>query len=194
MSGLRIIAGEARGRFLKTHKIEDLSIRPMLGRMKKSLFDILMPRLPGCRFLDLYAGTGAVGLEAISRGAAHADFVEMSPRSLKLIEENIAMFGWKDRTGVHRADVTKGLGWLNGPYDIIFMGPPYKDEKKRMLALTAPTLRAVAAGNLLAPNGIVVAQFHDSELVAAPPAFTQYREEIYGDTVVSFYKASSPHA
>lgn len=193
MSGLRIIAGEARGRFLKTHKIEDLSIRPMLGRMKKSLFDILMPRLPGCRFLDLYAGTGAVGLEAISRGAAYADFVEMSPRSLKLVEENIAMLGWKDRTGMHRADVTKGLGWLTGPYNIIFMGPPYKDEKKRMLALTAPTLRAVAAANLLAPDGIVVAQFHDSELVSVPPAFVMYREEVYGDTVVSFYKAAPKH-
>lgn len=188
MSGIRILGGEARGRQLKTLKIDDLSIRPLLGRIKKSLFDILRPKLPGAAFLDLFAGTGAVGIEALSQGARRAVFVELSPRSLGLIRENLKMLGWNGRAEVHRADVTKGLGWLNERFDIVFMGPPYKDEHKRPLALTVHALRAVAEAGLLAPGGLIVSQHHDKEAVSVPPGLERYRQEKYGDTIVSFYR------
>lgn len=133
MSGLRILSGDARGRVLNTLKADDLSIRPMLGRMKKSLFDIIRPKLQGAEFLDMFAGTGAVGLEALSNGARRVVFIEQSPVSLKLIKENIDMLGYAARGVIQRADITKGLDWLKLQFDIIFMGPPYKDEHKRRL-------------------------------------------------------------
>lgn len=188
MSGIRIQGGEARGRQLKTFKIEDLSVRPLLGRIKKSLFDIIRPKLANANFLDLFAGTGAVGIEALSQGARHAAFVELSPRSLALVKENLEMLGWSGRAEVHRADVTKGLGWLTGPFDIIFMGPPYKDEHKRPLALTTPALRAVVEAGLLAPGGLIVSQRQDKEPVTAPRELVMVRQEKYGDTLLSFYR------
>ncbi|MHB9156247.1 MAG: 16S rRNA (guanine(966)-N(2))-methyltransferase RsmD [Endomicrobiales bacterium] len=188
MSGLRILGGEARGRVLKTFKIDDLSVRPMLGRMKKSLFDILAPKLAGAAFLDLFAGTGAVGLEALSRGAKRAVFVEMSPRSLGLIRENLEMLGWSGRAEVHRADVSRGLAWLKERFDVIFMGPPYKDENKRPLALTGAALAAVSDAGLLAPGGVIVSQHHDKEPVSVPAGLVRFRQEKYRDTLISFYR------
>lgn len=188
MSGIRIQGGEARGRQLKTFKIEDLSVRPLLGRIKKSLFDIIRPKLAGADFLDLFAGTGAVGIEALSQGARRAVFVELSPRSLALIKENIESLGWSGRADIHRADVTKGLGWIKGPFGVIFLGPPYKDDRKRPLALTTPALRAVVEAGLLAKDGIIVSQRHDKEAVNVPGELAQYRQEKYGDTILSFYR------
>jgi len=188
MSGLRILSGDAKGRCLKTLKIDDLSVRPMLGRMKKSLFDILRPRLEGSEFLDLFAGTGAVGLEALSNGARRAVFVEQSPVSLKLIKDNLDMLGWGARGLIQRADITKGLGWLKFKFDIIFMGPPYKDDNKRPLALRIPTLNAVAAAGLLLDDGLLICQHHKTEPVGPPEGFEMYRQEKYGDTLVSFFR------
>jgi len=188
MSGLRILSGDAKGRYLKTLDIEDLSIRPMLGRMKKSLFDILRPRLAGSEFLDLFAGTGAVGLEALSNGARRAVFIEQSPVSLKLIKENLDMLGWGARGLIQRADVTKGLEWLKFKFDIIFMGPPYKDDKKRPLALTSPALAAVARAGLLLDEGCVICQHHKKESLETPAGFGMFRQEKYGDTLLSFFE------
>ena len=188
MSGLRILSGDAKGRFLKTLDIEDLSVRPMLGRMKKSLFDILRPRLAGSEFLDLFAGTGAVGLEALSNGARRAVFIEQSPVSLKLIKDNLDMLGWGARGLIQRADITKGLGWLKFQFDIIFMGPPYKDDKKRPLALSSPALDAVARAGLLVDDGWVICQHHKKEPVETPAGLEMFRQEKYGDTLVSFFK------
>jgi 16S rRNA (guanine(966)-N(2))-methyltransferase RsmD len=188
MGGLKILSGDARGRVLNTLKSDDLSIRPMLGRMKKSLFDIIRPRLEGCEFLDLFAGTGAVGLEALSNGARRVVFVEQSPVSLKLIKENIDMLGYSDRGVIQRADVVKGLEWLKLQFDIIFMGPPYKDDKKRPLFLTSPALSAVARGGLLAPGGWIICQHHKKEPVRVPEGLEIFRQEKYGDTLVTFVK------
>jgi 16S rRNA (guanine(966)-N(2))-methyltransferase RsmD len=188
MAGIHIIAGEARGRLLKTFKEDDLSVRPILARIKKSLFDILAPKIVDARFLDLYAGTGAVGLEALSRGARHAVFVESSPRSLELIKTNLEMLGWNARAKIHRADVIQGLTWLREQFDIIFLGPPYKDEKKRMLALTGPTLARIREAELLAPAGVILGQHHEKEQFAIPDGMVMFRQEKYGDTKVSFFK------
>ena len=188
MSGLRILSGDAKGRVLKTLKSDDLSIRPMLGRMKKSLFDIIRPRLHDSEFLDLFAGTGAVGLEALSNGARRVVFVEQSPVSLKLIKDNIDMLGWSARCNMQRADVTKGFSWLKVQFDIIFMGPPYKDANKLPLALTSPALRAVAEAGLILDDGLIICQHHKKESVTAPYGIELFRQEKYGDTLVSFFR------
>ncbi len=188
MSGLRILSGDARGRVLNTLKADDLSIRPMLGRMKKSLFDIIRPKLQGAEFLDMFAGTGAVGLEALSNGARRVVFIEQSPVSLKLIKENIDMLGYAARGVIQRADITKGLDWLKLQFDIIFMGPPYKDEHKRPLFLTTPALLGVARAGLLASGGWIIGQHHKKEPVSVPAGLEMFRQEKYGDTLVSFFR------
>ena len=160
----------------------------MLGRIKKSLFDILRPRLQGSEFLDLFAGTGAVGLEALSNGTRRVVFVEQSPVSLKLIKENLDMLGWGARGMIQRADITKGLGWLKFKFDIVFMGPPYKDDKKRPMALTSPALAAVAQAGLMLNNGMVICQHHKKEPVEAPAGLEMFRQEKYGDTNLSFFR------
>jgi len=194
MSGLRILSGDAKGRVLKTLKADDLSVRPLLGRIKKSLFDIIRPKLQGAEFLDLFAGTGAVGLEALSNGARRVVFVEQSPVSLKLIKENIDMLGYGARGVIQRADITRGLEWLKLQFDIVFMGPPYKDEKKRPLFLTAPALFSVVRSALVAADGWIICQHHKKEPVKIPQGVEMFRQEHYGDTTVSFFKNCSKAA
>jgi len=188
MSGLKILSGDARGRVLKTLRADDLSVRPLLGRIKKSLFDIIRPKLQGAEFLDLFAGTGAVGLEALSNGARRVVFVELSPISLRLIKENIDMLGYGARSVIQRADVTDGLAWLKVQFDIIFMGPPYKDDKKRPLFLTSPALLSVANSGLIADGGWVICQHHKKEPVNVPLALEMFRLEHYGDTAIQFFR------
>jgi len=190
MSGLKILSGDARGRVLKTLRSDDLSIRPMLGRIKKSLFDIIRPRLQGAEFLDLFAGTGAVGLEALSNGARRVVFVEQSPVSLGLIKENLDMLGYGAKGVIQRADVTAGLAWLKLKFDIVFMGPPYKDENKRPLFLTTPAILSAVNSGLVAEGGWMICQHHKKEPVRAAPGFEIFRQEQYGDTIVTFLRSN----
>jgi 16S rRNA (guanine966-N2)-methyltransferase len=185
---LKILAGDARGRVLRTPPKNPL-VRPILARIKKSIFDIIRPRLPDCTFLDLYAGTGAVGIEALSRGASACTFVEQDALCLKLINENLAMLKLTPKATVVRASVLGNLASVKKPFDIIFMGPPYKDAEKKPLALTEPTLVNIDTLHLLAPNGLVIAQHHNKEIVPKQSGrLILKREKEYGDTVVSFYQ------
>jgi 16S rRNA (guanine(966)-N(2))-methyltransferase RsmD len=186
MSGIRIIAGEFRGRDIKSFK-NDLSIRPLLGRIKKSLFDILRPRLADCDFLDLYAGVGSVGIEALSRGAKYAAFVDLDRKSVKLIKENLDKLGVQGRSDVYGMDALKALSFIKDRFDIVFLGPPYKDSEKKPLFLTSPTLEAISNSGVLKEKGLVVSQHHIKEPVAVPNRLKPVRREVYGDTVISFY-------
>src|SRR5205823_14402859 len=112
-------------------------------------FDILRLRLVDAQFLDLYAGSGAVGIEALSRGAAYSTFVDLNPASLSIVRQNLSMLQLFDRARVVRADATKDLSHLGGPFDLIFMGPPYHDAKWNALTLTGPTLDAIARAKIL---------------------------------------------
>ncbi|MBN1824069.1 MAG: 16S rRNA (guanine(966)-N(2))-methyltransferase RsmD [Endomicrobiales bacterium] len=191
MAGLRILGGQARSRKLKTLKKDDYSVRPLLGRIKKSLFDILAPYLPGAVFLDLFAGTGAVGLEALSRGAKSAVFVEKDHKCVKLIEENLKDLGWADRAEVVVADVLEGVSRFAGAFDIVFMGPPYVDAAKRPLALTSPVLEKVSASAILKPGSLIISQHQIKEPVCFPAALEMFRREKYGDTCLSFSRLRS---
>ena len=122
---MRVIAGEARSLPLKT--VPSMAVRPTTDRTKETLFIILMPRIERCRFLDLYAGSGAIAIEAVSRGAKHAVLVDHSRDAQKCIMENLAFTKFTDRAELVKGDVISALHKLEGgePFDIIFMDPPY---------------------------------------------------------------------
>jgi len=185
---LKIIGGTFRGRQLKTLPKDDFSIRPMLGMMKKSVFDIITPVLPDSLFLDLYAGVGSVGIEALSRGAKKVVFAEISDKSISLVKYNLKMLQLEDKADIIKCDVIKGFPKFQNKYDIIFLGPPYKDGAKNALALTYPTLKNIVLFSMLKENGIVISQRHRNEPVDEVAGLNNYRTEKYGDTVVCFYR------
>ena len=200
---MRIIAGTARGRRIFSVS-KNLPVKPISDRIKQSVFDIIRPRLPGAKMLDLFAGTGNVSLEALSRGALRCVMVDREPACIKNIHRNLEHLGFVERAKVLRADVLKPLDYLlaysdNDGYDIIFMGPPYRDINNKMLALSEPALKNVAAAGLLAPTGIIILQTHKTEAFAVPAELEIYRVEKYGDTLVHFLRAAqnkseTPHA
>jgi 16S rRNA (guanine(966)-N(2))-methyltransferase RsmD len=185
---LKVIAGTARGRLLKTLPQQNLSIRPMLGRMKKSVFDIIQFRIPKSNFIDLFAGVGSVGIEALSRGARMVTFVDIRDISLSLIKYNVNMLGFKERAKIVKCDVIKDFAILQDKYDIVFMSPPYKDMSKKALALTYPTLKNVVRYDILKDDSVLIAQKHVKEPVERVVGLECFRVEKYGDTVVSFYR------
>ena len=190
---MRVVTGEAKGRKLKAPKT--MGTRPIIDRVKTALFDILSTRVEETRFLDLFAGTGSVGIEALSRGAAQATFIEMNYSVLKLVRENLKITGLGDRAETIHADAFKFLQANAAPasdqarqreYDIIYVAPPqYHEMAARVLALldTSP---------LLAGDGLVIVQIHPKERtgVAAIPlarlALTNERK--YGSTLLMFYE------
>jgi len=184
---MRIIGGTAKRRALKSPS-HSHGVRPILARVKKSLFDILRPRVEGSTFLDLYAGSGAVGLEALSRGAHSVTFVDMNPNCLSIIRQNLSKLQLFDRARLVRADVMKGLAFVGGPFDLIFMGPPYHDQAWHALYLTQPTLREIGRSPLLNPGGLVIGQHHAKEPPVELPGWEMFREESYGDTKLSFFR------
>ena len=189
---MRIIAGSARGRRIFSVS-KKLPVKPISDRIKQSVFDILRPRLTGAMWLDLFAGTGNVSLEALSRGAMRVVSVDREPACIKNIHRNLAHLGFEDRARVIKADILKPLDFLlsyidNEGYDIIFMGPPYRDINNKMLAFSEPALKNVADAKLLAPKGIIVLQTHKTETFAVPEELEMYRQEKYGDTLVHFLR------
>ena len=177
----RIIAGSAKGKKLIT--TPGFTIRPLLSRIKKSLFDILRPEIDNSVFLDLYAGTGNVGIEALSRGAKKAVFVENSRQCVEMIEKNLINCGFSKKAEVLSADITTKLPKFNRKFDIIFIGPPYK------LNLTTKTIEIIDENNLLSNNGWIIAQHHIKEPVAEEIGkFIMLRQKKYGDTMLTFFK------
>lgn len=192
---MRIIAGTARGRRIFSVS-KNLPVKPISDRIKQSLFDILRPRITGAMMLDLFSGTGNVSLEALSRGAMRTVMLDREPACIKNIHRNLEHLGFADRAKVIRGDVLKPLDFLlaysdNEGYDIIFMGPPYRDINNKMLALSEPALKNVADAKLLAKNGIIVLQTHKTEEFAVPDTLEIYRVEKYGDTLVHFLRAKT---
>ena len=191
---MRIIAGTARGRRIFSVS-KNLPVKPISDRIKQSVFDILRPRTTGAMWLDLFAGTGNVSMEALSRGAARVVSVDREPACIKNIHRNLKHLGFEDRARVIRGDILKPLDYLlayseNEGYDIIFMGPPYRDQNNKMLSFSEPALKNVAEAKLLAPNGVIVLQNHKTEEFSVPENLEIYRVEKYGDTLVHFLRYS----
>ena len=192
---MRILAGDNRGRPFKSVP-KSLPVKPISSRIKKSVFDILRPWLAGSRFLDLYAGTGAVGLEALSRGAASCFFVDRDKRCLAVIDANLKSLGPAARGRTSYGDILQDLSWVAyragvPAFDVIYLGPPYRDEEDRPLGCSTPSLARVAQAGLLAPRGLILLQHHVKEEVEVPAGYERYRREKYGDTFVDFHRRAA---
>jgi 16S rRNA (guanine966-N2)-methyltransferase len=160
----------------------------MLGRMKKSVFDIIQFKVSCSVFIDLFAGVGSVGIEALSRGAEKVVFAELNDIPLSLIKRNVNDLGFNDKAKIVKCDVIKNFSVLQDKYDIVFMGPPYKSETKKVLALTYPVLKNVTKYDILKDDSILISQKHIKESVGNVVGLECFRTEKYGDTIVSFYK------
>ena len=181
---LRIIAGECKGRILKT--VPGRSTRPTTDRVKESVFNILQPRLYGSSILDLFSGTGNLGLEAMSRGSRSAVFVEKAPAALAVLRENCQVLHYTDAVEILAQDVQRALSLLStrqGVFDIVFMDPPYDSD------LEAVTIAALDAFHLVAEDGrIVVEHLLRDEQKDPIGGFARYDMRKYGNTAVSFYR------
>lgn len=180
------MAGSARGRKLKLPG-SSLGVRPILARTKKSLFDILSPRLRGSVFVDLFAGTGAVGIEALSRGARNAVFVEKEPECVRVIKENLEKLDFQKAALVYRRGVEDFVERSDLRPDLIFMGPPYRD-KTGMLFLSMPVIRGIEKKGMLKKDGILLVQHHKREVLEDCGELVIFREKKYGDTIATFYR------
>jgi 16S rRNA (guanine966-N2)-methyltransferase len=136
---LRVIAGEFKGRKLEIP--DDPRVRPITDRMKEAWFGILQPHLADASVVDLFSGSGALGFEALSRGARHVDFVEIAPKSLAALKANITALGVDDRVTVRRADAARFIARLGpGAYDVAFADPPFStDHAQRVIAIFRTT-------------------------------------------------------
>ena len=134
---MRVIAGSCRSLPLKTPA--GIGVRPTTDRIKETLFNMLAPRIPGCRFLDLFSGSGAIGIEALSRGASYAAFVEKDRNALACIRENLAFTRLSDRAEVFASDVFDALRRMQTsstePFSVIFMDPPYHQDLEKQVLL-----------------------------------------------------------
>jgi 16S rRNA (guanine(966)-N(2))-methyltransferase RsmD len=174
---VRIVAGALKGRRLKG-PLDD-QVRPTSDRLRETLFNVLGPRIQGVRVLDAFAGTGAVGLEALSRGALHATFYERSARAWPVMEANIAHCGVQADCDVIRGDFLRSAG--TGSCGLVFLDPPYDDGN------LAAALRAAATH--LAPGGVVVIEHRRAvEAPAEEAGLSRTRVLTSGDSALSFYK------
>ncbi|MBN8185516.1 16S rRNA (guanine(966)-N(2))-methyltransferase RsmD [Salipiger thiooxidans] len=185
---MRIIAGDWRGRALTAVGKGDprAHLRPTTDRVRESLFNVLAggrfgDPFEGARVLDLFAGTGALGLEALSRGAAACCFVDDGRKSLSLLRDNIRLLGCADRTRVIARDATR-LPPAETPCDLVFLDPPYGK------ALGDKALAAARDGGWLAPGALVVWEEKGPQL--APEGFTPLEDRRYGDTHVTLLRAT----
>ena len=182
---MRIIAGTFRSRQLKS--LKGLALRPTSDKLRETLFNILGPRVDGSRFLDLFAGTGAIGIEALSRGAASAIFVENHSATVRLIRENLASLEIASEAGVIAAPVATAIARLEkdpaGAFDFIFLDPPYANEQEYEI-----TLRILENSCLLKESAIVIAEHRKSfEMPESLGRLRRVRVLRQGDAALTFY-------
>jgi 16S rRNA (guanine(966)-N(2))-methyltransferase RsmD len=182
---VRILAGALKGRRLVTPRGD--TTRPTADQVRIALMDTLTPRLPGARLLDLFAGAGGVGLEALSRGAEAATFVERDARAVAALRANVAALGVGARVEILRADVDRALARLardGARFDLVFLDPPYES------GLTGATLAALTGAGLVAPGGLVVAQHFTKRPPAAVAGLRVVRTRRFGETTLTFLEPS----
>lgn len=180
---MRVIGGKYRGRRLRAPHGQD--VRPTSDRLRETLFNIIAPHIEGSRFLDVCAGSGAVGIEALSRGAASVTFIDSSRRACAVIESNLASLAVTSNATVINKDAVAALKRLSGDaakFDIIFFDPPYASE------IYSQVMHGIAAGCLIGPEALVVAEHR----AKTPPAaeyggLKMYREVKQGESALAFY-------
>jgi 16S rRNA (guanine966-N2)-methyltransferase len=183
---MRIIAGKYRGRKLKSPP--SIQTRPTSDRLRETLFNILAPRIEGTRFLDLCAGTGAVGIEALSRGATRVIFVDRSRRMSALVAANVESLGVTGaKTEIVAAEALEFLRrhvkHQAEPFDIIFFDPPYAEDYEAILGFIGEHV-----AEFLQTEGVVIVEHHKKKPLIDGPSLKRYRELKQGDSVLSFFR------
>jgi 16S rRNA (guanine966-N2)-methyltransferase len=185
---VRITGGAFRGRTLTAPS--DASVRPTSDKVRQAVFNILMHNdfgrgfaLEGARVADLFAGTGALGIEALSHGASFCLFVDDNAESRGLIRTNVEALGLTGVTKIWRRDATD-LGPMaagaGGPFDLVFLDPPYRKD------LIAPALASLGDGKWLSPNALAIVEVAEDEIIPSTDGFELASERVYGDTRVAF--------
>jgi len=186
---MRVIAGTYRSRILKS--LKGLALRPTSDRLRETLFNVLAPNIAGARFVDLFAGTGAIGIEALSRGAAEVVFIENHAPAVTLIRRNLESLGISTGTTVLAVDALRGLAMLPtrkmeaAPgFDYVFLDPPYAaaEDYSRVLEFLGAT-------ELLGRGGVVIAEHRRNfDLSEEAGALRRFRVLKQGDAALSFYR------
>jgi len=186
---MRVVAGIYRSRILKS--LKGLALRPTSDRLRETLFNVLAPNIAGSRFVDLFAGTGAIGIEALSRGAAEVVFIENHAPAVTLIRRNLESLGIKTGATVLTVDALRGLAMLAArtnsgapAFDHVFLDPPYAaaEDYSRVLEF-------LGAADLLAPASLVVAEHRRNfDLPGEPGMLRRFRVLRQGDATLSFYR------
>jgi 16S rRNA (guanine(966)-N(2))-methyltransferase RsmD len=186
---MRVIAGKFRSRQLKS--LKGMALRPTSDRLRETLFNVIGDRVEGSRFLDVFAGTGAVGIEALSRGAREAVFIENHAPAAALIEKNLESLGLRAEARVLRLDAARGLQRLAAEaaakrkdYDMVFLDPPYAaaEDYRRVLSF-------LGASSLLAEDSLVIAEHQPKlELPETTGNLDRVRMLRQGDAALSFYR------
>lgn len=185
---MRITGGKLGGRTLAAPS--DNRVRPTSDKVRQAIFNILAHNdfgapLEGARVADLFAGTGAVGIEAISRGASFCLFVEDAAESRALIRQNVEALGLTGATKIWRRDATDlGPPGAGGPFEYVFLDPPYRKD------LLAPALRSLHEGGWLSPNAVLIAECAEDERVIAE-GFEILDERVYGETRVAVLRLAA---
>ena len=170
---MRVISGSARGRKLK--ELQGMDTRPTTDKVKESLFNIIQFEIEGRRVLDLFGGTGQLGIEALSRGADHCTFVDMRKEAAALIRENLRLTGLSERSRVVQGDALSFLSSCGEKFDVILLDPPYHTE------LLEKSVERITEFDILREHGIMICESAaERELPALPPPYERGREYRYG--------------
>lgn len=179
----KITGGQLGSRKLRSPKSG--TVRPTPGRVKEALFSILMQRIEGASVLDLFSGTGAIGIEAASRGAARVVCVEADRAIAHAIEEAVEQLGIGETVAVMAAPVERALYRLEGPFDIVYLDPPYASDVPIHL------LGLLRERGLLAPDAVVIYEHAARRILPDIPGYRSTREEVYGDVALAFLAADA---
>ena len=182
---LRVITGSARGRRLR--ELEGQDTRPTTDRVKEGLFSAIQFDIHDRRVLDLFAGTGQLGIECLSRGAASAVFVDRSPKAAALVRDNLRATDLQERATVTQADALDFLSRAPGRFDLIFLDPPYASN------LLEEAIKRIAAFDILHPRGIMIAEYPCAKpFPPLPPPLRTGRTYRYGKISVTLCRRDSP--
>lgn len=176
---MRVIAGEVGGTNLKS--IDTKSVRPTLGRVKESMFSMIFPYFPFEKGLDLFAGFGSLGIEALSRGTKQFTFIEKNRKYAKLIKENIKKCHFEKRSKVRTKNVFTYLKNCKEKYDIIFLDPPYKKN------LVNKTLQSLINNKILNDKALIIVEHHNEEKIKNYDKLKILKDRSYSKTVIKVY-------
>ena len=180
---MRVISGSARGKHLK--ELPGMETRPTTDRVKEGLFNVIQFDIEGRRVLDLFAGTGQLGIECLSRGAAWCDFVDRSPAAMGVVKGNVTACRVADRAGFHQKDSLSFLEGVRGTYDLIFLDPPYASDCLKQ------ALERITAIDIVSKYGIIICETPaDVVLPELEPPYERGREYRYGKIKVTLYRRS----